>query len=120
MDRASHTHALYRDENSLFYYKLEETTRSTPYAAFIKLFHHPNDGRAAWLALSSQYNGQDKWEKELKNRMICYTPECGRDRSTPPLKSSSSSIGTHLYQCSTALNVFSTNFPQNTHKWDNF
>ena len=36
--RAAHTHALYRDDNSVVYYHLEEATRGTPYAASIKPF----------------------------------------------------------------------------------
>ena len=36
--RASHTHALFRDDNSEVYYHLEEATRGTSYAASIKPF----------------------------------------------------------------------------------
>ena len=36
--RASHTHALYRDNNASVYHYLEEATRSTVYAASIKPF----------------------------------------------------------------------------------
>ena len=36
--QASHTHALFRNDNSDLYFLLEETTRSTPYAASIKPF----------------------------------------------------------------------------------
>ena len=63
--RATHTHALYREDNSSVYYLLEEATRSTSYAASIKPFQRKKDGRAAWLALSSQYAGKDKWEAEI-------------------------------------------------------
>ena len=66
--RASHTHTLYRDYIYLVYYKLEEATLSTPYAASIKPSQRPKDGRAAWLALAIQYSGQDKWEQELKTQ----------------------------------------------------
>ena len=66
--RASHTHALYRDDNSDVYFKLEEATRSTSYAASIKPFQRGRNGRAAWLALTNQYAGQDKWEQELKKQ----------------------------------------------------
>jgi hypothetical protein len=36
--RASHDHALYRDNNELFYFKLEEVVRTTAYADSIKPF----------------------------------------------------------------------------------
>ena len=53
--RASHTHALFRDDNSVVYYHLEEATRGTSYAASIKPFQKVKDGRGAWKALASQY-----------------------------------------------------------------
>jgi hypothetical protein len=64
--RAGHGHALFREDNSAVYYKLEEATRATPYAASIKPFQRAKNGREAWLALSSQYAGNDKWEAEIK------------------------------------------------------
>ena len=64
--RASHTHALFRDDNSEVYYHLEEATRGTSYAASIKPFQKGKDGRGAWKALTSQYAGKDKWEAEIK------------------------------------------------------
>ena len=64
--RASHTHALFRDDNSVVYYDLEEATRGTSYAASIKPFQKAKDGRGAWKALTSQYAGKDKWEAEIK------------------------------------------------------
>ena len=36
--RASHTHVLFRDDDSVVYYHLEEATRGSSYAASIKLF----------------------------------------------------------------------------------
>ena len=64
--RAAHTHALYRDYNSVLYYHLEGATGGAPYAASIKPYQSRNDGRGAWKALTSQYAGQDKWEAEIK------------------------------------------------------
>ena len=64
--RASHTYALFRDDNSVVYYHLEEATRGTSYAASIKPFQRGKDGRGAWKALTSQYAGKDKWEAEIK------------------------------------------------------
>ena len=64
--RAAHTHALYRDDNSVVYYHLEEATRGTSYAASIKPFQRGKYGRGAWKALTHQYACQDKWEAEIK------------------------------------------------------
>ena len=66
--RASHAHALFRDDNSVVYYHLEETTRGTTYAASIKRFQRGKDGRGAWKALTCQYAGKDKWEAEIKHQ----------------------------------------------------
>ena len=48
--RPAHTHALYRDDNSVVYYHLEEATRGTSYAESIKPFQRGKDGRGAWKA----------------------------------------------------------------------
>ena len=66
--RASHTHALFRDDNSVVYYHLEKATRGTSYAASIKPFTKAKGGRGAWKALISQYAGKDKWEAEIKRQ----------------------------------------------------
>ena len=66
--RASHTHALFREDNSDVYYKLEEATRGTPYAASIKPFQRAKQGREAWLAITGQYAGKDKWAAEIKRQ----------------------------------------------------
>ena len=62
--RAAHTHALFRDDNSVEYYHLEEATRGTSYAAFQRGI----DRRGAWKALTSQYAGKDKWEAAIKHQ----------------------------------------------------
>jgi hypothetical protein len=43
--RASHTHALYREDNSAVYYLLEEATRGTSYAPTIKPYQRTKNGR---------------------------------------------------------------------------
>ena len=63
--RASHTHALFRDDNAAVYYALEEAMRSTSYAALIKPFQRSKNGCSALLALTNQYAGNDKWEAEI-------------------------------------------------------
>ena len=74
--RASHGHALFREDNSSVYYKLEEATRATSYAASIKPYQRTKNGREAWLALSNQYAGKDKWEAEIKrHEQLLHTRE---------------------------------------------
>jgi hypothetical protein len=63
--RASHGHALFRDDNSAVYYLLEEATRGTSYAPTIKPFQRAKNGRGAWNSLITQYAGDDKWQAEL-------------------------------------------------------
>jgi hypothetical protein len=64
--RASHEHALFRDDNTSVYHYLEEATRSRVHAASIKPFQRRKDGRGAWLALLGQYAGNVKWEAQIK------------------------------------------------------
>jgi hypothetical protein len=64
--RASHEHALFRDDNSKVYYFLEEATRGTAYAASLKPFQRKKAGRDALKSLKTQYAGRDKWEAEIK------------------------------------------------------
>ena len=64
---ASHDHALFREDNAKGYFKLEEAARSTMYAASIKPYQQTKNGRGAWIALASQYAGQDKFEAEIKS-----------------------------------------------------
>ena len=58
--RASHTHALYRDNNQEVYNYMEEATSGMPYAASIKPFQRGKDGRGTWMALIAHYAGKDK------------------------------------------------------------
>jgi hypothetical protein len=64
--RASHAHPLFRDDCASVYYKLEEATRGTSYAASIKPFQRAKDGRGAFEAIINQFAGEDKWESEIK------------------------------------------------------
>ena len=41
---ASHDHALFREDNAKVYFKLEEATRSTMYAASIKPYQRTKNG----------------------------------------------------------------------------
>jgi hypothetical protein len=64
--RGSHTHPLYRDDNAAAYYKLEEATCGTSYAASIKPFQRTKNGRGSFDAIINQYAGDDKWKSEIK------------------------------------------------------
>lgn len=61
-----HDHALFRQDNAAVYYKMEEATRGTNYAASIKPFQRNKNGRGAYLAIIGQHAGRDKWEKEIQ------------------------------------------------------
>ena len=61
----SHDHALFHEDNAKVYFKLEEATRSTMYAASIKPYQQTKNGQGAWIALASQYARQDKFEAEI-------------------------------------------------------
>jgi hypothetical protein len=61
-------HALFRDDNASLHHCLKDATRSTAYAASIKLFQRRKDGRRALLALINQYAGNNKWEAEVTNQ----------------------------------------------------
>ena len=63
--RASHDHHLFPEDNKKVYEILEEALRGTPYAPAMKPFERTKDGRAAWIAVTSQYAGLDKWKAML-------------------------------------------------------
>ena len=85
--RASHSHPLYRDDNKTVYHHIEEATRSTVYAASIKPFQKKKDGRSAWLAIRSQYAGNDKWEAELKKQELLIHTAIWKGQSSFALES---------------------------------
>ena len=49
VERASHSSGLFRDDNATVYYKIEEATRGTPFAASIQTFQRQKDGRGAFI-----------------------------------------------------------------------
>ena len=63
--RDSHTHPIYREDNTKVYYYLEKATHNPQYAAYIKPFQRRKYGRGAWNAIVSQYASLDKWEVKL-------------------------------------------------------
>ena len=66
ISQASHTHRLYRDDNVTVYYKMEEATRGTHFADFVKPFQRRKYGKSTLEAMESQYAGQDKWDSMIK------------------------------------------------------
>ena len=68
ISRASHTHALFQEDNQALYYKVEEANRGTPYGASIKPFQWKKNGRGEWIALSTKYVGVDNWEAKIKQK----------------------------------------------------
>jgi len=69
IDRASHDHALFRDDNAQVYYFPEEAMRGTTFAASIKPCQRRKDGRGSWQAIVSQYAGVDNWCAKLKSQI---------------------------------------------------
>ena len=63
--RASHNHPNYRVDNEKVYFKLEEATRGTRYAASLKPFQRRKDGRGAFFAITTQHAGDNKWNAEI-------------------------------------------------------
>ena len=84
--RASHTHAMFRDDNAAVYYALEEATRSTSYAASIKPFQRTKNGRGALQALTNQYAGNDKWEAEIRRQDDLLHTRIWKGQSSFPLE----------------------------------
>jgi hypothetical protein len=66
--RASHGHASHQEDNSAVCYKFEEAMRAISHAASIKPFQRTKNGRDAWLALTDQHAGNDKWEAKIKRQ----------------------------------------------------
>ena len=66
--RASHAHALHRDDDLTVHHATEEAARATQHAASIKPFKRGKDGRGAWMALRNQCAGRDEWEAETKKQ----------------------------------------------------
>jgi hypothetical protein len=63
--QGSHGHALCREDNAAACHKLEEAMRATSHAASIEPCQQTKNGRDAWMSLSNQCAGNDKWEAEI-------------------------------------------------------
>ena len=68
IQQSSHTRGLDSDDSALVYYKLEEATHSTSYMDSIKPSQRRKYGRSAFMALTSHYDGAEKWEAEIKQQ----------------------------------------------------
>ena len=84
--RASHTHAMFRDDNAAVYFVLEEATRSMSYAASIKPFQKTKNGCSARLTFMNQYAGNDKWEAEIHKQDDLLHTHVWKGQSNFPLE----------------------------------
>ena len=112
--QASHTHALFRNDNSDLYFLLEEAMQGTSYAASIRPFQRNRDGeqhgRHSQVNMLGKTNGRLK--SKSKNNYCIHVS--GRDKAIFCSNISSPSIATHLYQCQHMLSTFNINYLMNT------
>ena len=67
--RFSHSHALYRTDNSAVFDDIEAATRGTKYASSIAPHKSPfKDGCGAFMAIKSQHAGPAMWDAEYKTQ----------------------------------------------------
>lgn len=86
INRASHLHGLFKDDNASVYYKLEEATRNTVYSDSILPFQRSKDGRGAMKALIGQYAGEDKWQAEINKQTDIIQTRVWKGQSNFPLE----------------------------------
>ena len=55
----SHTHSLYKEDNTKSFELLEESLRGSSMNPTIQSYIHQKDYRKAWIALKQQYAGVD-------------------------------------------------------------
>ena len=111
--RASHTHALFHNDNSDLYFLLEEASRGTQYDASIN--PSSNIGMVMEHGTHSPANMLGKINGRLRSRSknnYC-TLVSGKDRATSHLSTLSPNITMHMYQCQPVLNMFNTSCPMN-------
>ena len=75
VDRATHTHAKYQDDNATVFDALEEATRGTMYASAITNYNRSKNGREAWNTILAQYAGEDRWVKMWEQNEKLLNPE---------------------------------------------
>ena len=65
--RASHTHALWKNDNRMVFEIIERATRGNPaFSGTITSFRRNKDGRGAYMAFQSQHAGKDVWERSIQ------------------------------------------------------
>ena len=111
--KASHTHALFRDDNSVVYYHLDEATRGTSYAASIKPFQRGKDGRGHGKPEQVNRQARTSGKLKLNAKNNSYTPEFGRGRAISHLRTSFHNIEMPMSPCKPVLNMCSINSQMN-------
>lgn len=66
INRSSHTHPLFKNDNATVFGHIEEASRGSIFATTIKPFSRTKNGRGAWIALITSHVGTDKWERIQK------------------------------------------------------
>ena len=79
--RAAHTHALFRDDNYVVYYHLEEATRGTSYAASIKPFQRGKDGRGHGKPQPGNVQARTSGKLKKSAKKHFTTPEFGKGKA---------------------------------------
>ena len=67
--RLIHTGAIYKNDNTSVFMKIEKATRGTSVESTVKSFARRKDGRGAFLALIANHAGDTKYRGILKKRM---------------------------------------------------
>ena len=66
INRTSHSHQFFKQDNAMVITMIEEATRGTHYVTTIQPFKNRKNGRTAWLSLITSHVGDDKWENIMK------------------------------------------------------
>lgn len=59
--RATHSHPKFKDDSTKVFQYLDEALQGSAYVGAISKFRKHGDGRGAYLAITSQYGGKDRW-----------------------------------------------------------
>ena len=71
---ASHADPLFREDDQLVFFAIEEAVRGTMYAPSIKPFTRNRRGRDAFEAIKGQFAGKDKWlEVKAKAEQVLHS-----------------------------------------------
>ena len=81
--RLVHTGAIYKNDNTSVFMKIEKATRGTSVESTVKSFSRRKDGRGAFLALIANHAGDTKYRAILKKRMTLLQTIKWNGRSYP-------------------------------------